>query len=112
MFKPHPELPGIIVDWFVSTVIKTPGHAPADTVASAAILNQIETPDGVVQATQRLTEARQKDPQAQLFPEITVDIIASGHLRQGDTKVALQIFKLNLLAYPDSADANYNLADA
>ena len=34
MFKVHPELPGIIVDWFVTTLIKTPGHAPADTVAS------------------------------------------------------------------------------
>src|SRR5436309_7006103 len=44
MFKPHPELPGIIVDWFVSTVIKTPGYAPADTVASAAVINQIQMP--------------------------------------------------------------------
>src|SRR6266446_5059589 len=112
MFKVHPELPGIIVDWFVTTLIKTPGHAPADTVASAAILNQIETPDGVAQATRRLTEARQKDPKAQLWPEITVDIIASGHLREGDAKTAIEIFKLNLLAYPDSADAHYNLADA
>src|SRR5205807_8854671 len=64
------------------------------------------------QATRRLTEARQKDPKAQLFPEVTVDIIASGHLRQGDTKTAIEIFKLNLLAYPDSADAHNNLADA
>src|SRR6266480_38701 len=45
LFKVHPELPGIIVDWFVTTLVKTPGHAPADTVASAAILNQLETPD-------------------------------------------------------------------
>src|SRR5436305_1244408 len=112
LFKPHPELPGIIVDWFVTTLIKTPGRAPADTVASAAILNQIETPDGVAQATRRLTEARQKDPEAQLWPEITVDIIASGHLREGDAKTAIEIFKLNLLAYPDSADAHSNLADA
>ncbi|PYK67077.1 MAG: hypothetical protein DME45_10910, partial [Verrucomicrobia bacterium] len=112
LFKPHPELPGIIVDWFVTTLIKTPGHAPADTVASAAILNQIETPDGVALATRRLTEARQKDPEAQLWPEITVDIIASGHLREGDAKMAIEIFKLNLLAYPDSADAHSNLADA
>ena len=112
LFKPHPELPGIVVDWFVTTLIKTPGHAPADTVASAAILNQIETPDGVAQATRRLTEARQKDPEAQLWPEVTVDIIASGHLREGDAKTAIGIFKLNLLAYPDSADAHYNLADA
>ena len=112
LFKPHPELPGIIVDWFVTTLIKTAGHAPADTVASAAILNQLETPDGVAQATRRLTEARQKDPKAQLWPEVTVDIIASGHLREGDAKTAIEIFKLNLLAYPDSADAHYNLADA
>src|SRR6266581_8806670 len=112
MFKPHPELPGIIVDWFVTTLIKTPGHAPADTVASAAILNQLETPDGVAQVTQQLIEARRKDSQVQLFPEVTVDIIASGHLREGDAKTAIEIFKLNLLAYPDSADAHYNLADA
>ena len=112
LFKPHPELPGIIVDWFVTTLIKTPGHAPADTVASAAILNQLETPDGVALATRRLTEARQKDPEAQLWPEVTVDIIASGHLRAGEAKAAIEIFKLNLLAYPDSADAHYNLADA
>ncbi len=112
LFKVHPELPGIIVDWFVTTLVKTPGHAPADTVASAAILNQLETPDGVAQATRRLTEARQKDPKAQLWPEVTVDIIASGHLREGDAKTAIEIFKLNLLAFPDSADAHYNLADA
>src|SRR5205814_3274018 len=112
LFKVHPELPGILVDWFVTTLIKTPGHAPADTVASAAILNQLEMPDGVTQVTQQLIEARRKDPEVQLFPEITVDIIASGHLRQGDTKTAIEIFKLNLLAYPDSADAHYNLADA
>ena len=112
LFKPHPELPGIIVDWFVTTLIKTPGHAPADTVASASILNQIEMPGGVAQVTQQLMEARRKDPQVQPWPEITVDIIASGHLREGDAKTAIEIFKLNLLAYPDSADAHYNLADA
>ena len=49
MFKVHPELPGIIVNWFVTTLIKTPGHAPANTVASAAILNQIRMPGGVAQ---------------------------------------------------------------
>src|SRR6266403_4544155 len=112
MFKVHPELPGIIVDWFVTTLINTPGHAPADTVASALILNQIETPDGVAQATRQLIEARKTDPNVQLFPEITVDIIASGHFREGDAKTAIEIFKLNLLAYPDSADAHNNLADA
>ena len=126
MFKPHPELPGIIVDWFVTTLIKTPGQAPADPLASAAILNQLWTSEGVARVTQQLIEARRHDPHAQLFPEINVDIIGEDHVREGESKknagqlrearieidTAIEIFKLNLLAYPDSADAHYNLADA
>jgi dienelactone hydrolase len=112
LFKTHPELPGITVHWFVTTLIKTPGHAPADPLASATILNQLEMPGGVAQVTQQLMEARRKDPQAQLWPEINVDIIGSDYLCEGDPKHAIEIFKLNLLAYPDSADAHFNLADA
>jgi tetratricopeptide (TPR) repeat protein len=126
MFKPHPELPGIIVDWFVTTLIKTPGHAPADALASAAILNQLWTSEGVARVKQQLMEARRRDPRAQLFPEINVDIIGEDHVREGESErkvgqlreakmeidTAIEIFKLNLLAYPDSADAHYNLADA
>jgi hypothetical protein len=111
LFKPHPELPGIIVTWFVTTLIKTPGHAPADTVASSAILDQIRAPGGIAQVTQQLKDARQKDPQAQLWPEVTVSIIGQDHLREGNAKAAIEVFKLNLLAYPDSADANDDLAD-
>jgi hypothetical protein len=37
LFKTHPDLPGIIVQWFVTTLSKTPGHAPADPLAAAAI---------------------------------------------------------------------------
>jgi dienelactone hydrolase len=126
MFKPHPELPGIIVDWLVTTLIKTPGHAPADALASAAILNQLWTSEGVAHVTQQLMETRRKDPQAQLFPEINVDIIGEDHVREGESErkagrlreakmqinAAIEIFELNLLAYPDSADAHSNLADA
>jgi dienelactone hydrolase len=126
MFKVHPELPGIIVDWFVTTLIKTPGHAPADALASAAILNQLWTSEGVARVTQQLIEARRRDPEVQLWPEVNVDIIGADHLREGGSarkagqlreaemqiKTAIEIFKLNLLAYPDSADAHYNLADA
>ena len=112
LFKPHPELPGIIVDWFVTTLIKTPGHAPADTVASASVINQIQMPGGVAQVTQQLIEARRKDPDAQLFPEITVSTIGQDHMRAGEPKLAVEVLKLVLLAYPESADANDNLASA
>ncbi len=126
MFKPHPELPGIIVDWLVTTLIRTPGHAPADTLASAAILSQFWTAEGVAHVRQQLMEARHRDPHVQLWPEVNVDIIGEDHVREGESErkagrlseatmeidMAIEIFKLNLLAYPDSADAHYNLADA
>jgi pimeloyl-ACP methyl ester carboxylesterase len=126
LFKTHPDLPGIIVQWFVTTLIKTPGHAPVDPLAAAVILNQLAVPAGAAQVTQQLMEARKRDPKAQLFPEASLDIIASGLLFQADTdkkaghlreatvemKAAIENFKLNLLAYPDSADAHFSLADA
>ncbi len=126
LFKRHSELPAAIVDWFVTTLIRTLGHAPADALASAAILNQIELPGGVALVTQQLVEAQRKDPKVHLWPEVNVDIIGEDHLRQADAEkkaghlrdaetereLGLDIFKLNLLAYPDSADAHYNLSDA
>jgi hypothetical protein len=112
MFKVHPELPGIIVDWFVTTLIKTPGHAPADTVASASVINQIQMPGGVAEVTRQLIEARHKDQDAQLFPEITVSSIGQDHVRAGKPKLAVDVLKLVLLAYPESADANETLAEA
>jgi pimeloyl-ACP methyl ester carboxylesterase len=126
LFQRHPDLPDTVINWFVTTLVKTPGRAPADTVASAAILNEIESPGGIAAATQRLVEARRQDPDAQLWPEVNLDIIGEDHIREAaalkkvgntheaeaETRLGIEIFKLNLLAYPNSADATSNLADA
>ncbi len=112
MFPVHPELPGIIMHWFVTTLIKTPGHAPADTIASADIINHLQMPSGADQVAQELAEARKKDSQVQLFPEITASIVGQDFMREGDVKSGIDVFKLVVLAYPDSADANDNLAGA
>jgi pimeloyl-ACP methyl ester carboxylesterase len=112
LFQSHPDLPGIVVDWFVTTLIKTPGHAPADTLSCAAILNLIRMPGGIAQAARQLMQARAKDPSAQLWPEITLSIIGQDHMRAGEPKQAVEILKLDLVAYPHSADLNDTLADA
>ena len=112
MFQVHPELPGIIVHWFVTTLLKTPGHAPVDPLAAAALLADVEFNNGAARAEQQLIEARKKDPCAQLWPEISMSIIAQDYQRAGDLKNAIAVFKLNLLAYPNSADANESLAEA
>ncbi len=112
LFQPHPELPGIIVRWFVTTLINSPGHAPADPLAAAPILTDVEFGGGVSRAAKRLMDARKQDPKAQLWPEISMSIVGQDFMREGDTKSAIEVLKLNLLAYPDSSDANDNLADA
>ena len=76
LFKTHPELPAMVVDWFATTLVRTPGHAPVDTLAAAAILERLQRPGGAAHVTKLLAEVRRG------------------------------------LAYPDSADAHSNLADA
>jgi pimeloyl-ACP methyl ester carboxylesterase len=112
LFETHPELPGIIADWFVTTLIKTPGHAPAEPLASASILNQIELPGGVAQVREELADARRRDPKAQLFPKVVVTLMGYNHMAVGETKLGVEIMKLVVTAYPDSADAYDSLSDA
>lgn len=112
MFQQHPELPGIIVEWFVTTLLKTPGHAPADTLAAGQVLNQLQSPGGIVQVKGQFKEARQRNATVQLWPEVALNIVGSDYQRVGDLRSAIEIFQLNLLAYPDSAEANDDLAGA
>jgi len=112
LFASHPELSDIVVQWFVTTLIKTPGHAPADPIAAAPILSDVEFGGGVARAAQQLADARKRDPEAQLWPEISMSIVGQDFMREGDLKSAIEILKLNLDAYRDSADAHETLAEA
>ena len=117
MFRVHPELPGLIADWFVTTLIKTPGRAPAPENAPAIppeahILDQIDQPGGPAKVGQLLEEARQHDPKAVLFSEGTANFVGYEHIRFGDTKGAVEIMKLNLAAYPNSPNVYDSLSDA
>lgn len=111
LFKDRQDLPNIIVQWFVTTLIKTPGHAPADPLAAAAILDQLAMPGGAAKVMQQLMEARKHDPQTQLFPEISAGIIGFDYQREGDLKSAVEVLKLVQMAYPESAEAMDDLAD-
>jgi dienelactone hydrolase len=117
MFAVHPELPGIIVDWYVTTLIKTPGRAPATENAPAIppevhILDQIDQPGGAAKVGQLLEETRQHDPKAILFSEATVNFVGYEHIQFGDVKGAVEIMKLNLTAYPNSPNVYDSLSDA
>lgn len=111
LFAGHRELPGILVDWFVRTLIRTPGRAPAETIACAATLDEMRAPGGVARLRQRLADLRKTDPDAQIFPEITASIIGFDYQRSGDVKSAVDVLELVLLAYPTAA-AHENLSEA
>jgi tetratricopeptide (TPR) repeat protein len=105
------------VDWYVTTLITTPGHAPADksderAPQSALILSQIEMPGGIEQVAQKLAEARRSDPKAVIFSEAIVNLMGYEHLQAGDIKNAVEILKLNVTAFPESPNVYDSLSDA
>lgn len=117
MFKAHPELMKQIADWYVTTLIKTPGHAPASKQAFkpspvVVALSTIDQPGGVAKVGAMLKEARKKDASATLLPEATVNLIGYEFIQAGDTKSAVEIMKLNVEAYPSSPNAYDSLGDA
>src|SRR5579872_5102615 len=117
MFPVHPELPGVIVDWFVTTLIKTPGRAPVPKEAPAIpqevnILEMLDQPGGAAKVEQKLNQARQRDPKATLVNEALVNVLGYEHLLAGDNKGAVEIMKLNVVAYPNSPNGYDSLSDA
>ena len=117
MFKVHPELEEAIVDWYVTTLIKTPGRAPAPKDEPAITqevrnLDLIDQPGGPAKVEKMLQEARQRDPHATLFPEAIVNLLGYEHLQSGDTAGAVEILKVNVDAFPNSPNAYDSLSDA
>lgn len=116
MFPFHPELPKMIVDWYVTTLIKTPGKAPAtenkvfipDNIQT---LDMIDQPGGAEKVAETLA-TRRRGPKARPFDEMTVNIMGYEHIQAGDAKGAVEIMKLNVAAYPDSPNVYDSLADA
>jgi dienelactone hydrolase len=117
MFATRPDLIDQIVEWYVITLIQTPGEAPAQKNAPVVPeqirnLSLIDEPGGAAKLTRQLEEARREDPTAASAPEATVNVIGYEHLQAGDNAGAIEIFKLNAAAYPDSANVYDSLSDA
>jgi len=117
MFKVHPDMPEQIVNWYVITLIKTPGRASRAKETAALpkevqILDQIDGPGGAAKVAKNLEEARKRDPKANLFPEDLVNFMGYEHLQAQDDKGAIEILKLNAEAYPNSPNVYDSLSDA
>jgi dienelactone hydrolase len=116
MFAAHKELPGMIVDWFNATLRNSPAppatHALPAASAESRMLDLTDEPDGLHKVEQMFAEARRADPKAEIFSEALLNRFGYGQLAKGDSKAAIEIFQLNVTAYPNSPNVYDSLGDA
>jgi len=116
MFAAHKELPGMIVEWFHAT-LKDPPSVPAtreagSMSAQSRFLELLDQPDGLSKATAMYAEEHRRDPKKVFFSEIVVNRVGYELLVSGDNKGAIEIFKFNVTAYPNSPNVYDSLGDA
>jgi dienelactone hydrolase len=115
IFGPHPELVHQIVAFYVDTLVTSPvsGSVPssARNTPEQKFWLLASKPGSAAEAVAMFHEARQRDPNAYLFPEFLMNLLGYTRLQAGDKEEAIQLFKLNTEAYPASANTQDSLSD-
>jgi len=116
IFGPHPELPKQIVAWYMDTLVTRPADPKAAVTVkdtpTREFWRRAVSPTGVSAAVAQFHEARRRDPRAVLFPEAQLNLLGYLHLQAGRTAQAVELFTLNTLAHPKSANTFDSLGDA
>jgi dienelactone hydrolase len=118
MFAVEKGLQPLLVEWFDRT-LRGSRAAASDGSATAAKPSAFEefwtvltAPGGATRARQLFAEAKKRDPNVFLFPEFAVNLLGYERLQGGAAQEAIEIFQLNVDAYPNSANVYDSLADA
>ena len=117
MFAVHKELPDLIAEWFAATLTNHPASLPKTNGTALQpqviqALELIDKPGGTDEVAKTLSQPREHDPQAVIFPQVLVNLLGYEHIQLGDTEGAVEILKLNVAGYPDSPNSYDSLADA
>ena len=115
IFGPHPELVDQIVAFYVDTLITQPVNLKSSTLSkrtpASEFWSRANEHDGAEKAAAVFHDARKSDPNAYVFPEFPVNLLAYAKLQSGEKQEAIELFKLNVEAYPASANAQDSLSD-
>jgi|SRR5581483_5945294 len=115
MFSAHPELPGHIVRWFIST-LRPSSRTPARLAKASRDTNEfwtaLDEPDGIPRAEQMFRQARAQGQLPRGFDEAIVNQLGYERIAGNDNRGAIAIFKMNVEAFPSSANVYDSLADA
>jgi dienelactone hydrolase len=116
MFKVEKGLPPAILEWYKTTLWEaSPAENAKNASKPSAIMefwDLLVRPDGVARATKMYLDAKKKDPNVFLFPESSINFLGYQRIQEGKTKEAIEILKINELAYPRSANVYDSLGDA
>lgn len=93
-----------------SPVAVAPTPAPLDA-AGTAFVRKIRT-EGIAAAIAEFDAQRSRDPNAVLFEERTLNAAGYALMGEGRKADAIEVFKLNVRAYPQSANVYDSLAEA
>jgi dienelactone hydrolase len=116
MFKVEKGLPRAILEWYKATLWQVPATASAKGASKPTAIMEfwdtLVTPGGATRATKMYLDAKRKDPNVFLFPESSINFLGYQRIQEGKTKEAIEILKINELAYPRSANVYDSLGDA
>jgi tetratricopeptide (TPR) repeat protein len=79
---------------------------------NGAAFFQILNTEGVVKAVEMFNKKRKKDNNWIPFTEIKMNTLGYQQLRSGNTRDAIELFKLNVIAYPESANVYDSIGEA
>jgi dienelactone hydrolase len=119
MFAVQKDLPSVIANWLLATLENTPERLPKtngqamnpQTLHNLALID-LPGGAGADQVVESLSVGRRGASDAALLPEFIVNLLGYEHLQSGDIKGAVEILKLNAMAYPASPNACDSLSDA
>ena len=89
--------------------MKKAGEAPPREFELAAIVREQRS---VAQLRQVFENAKAKNPDAPVFREATINQLGYEFLFQGNNALAVDLFRLNVEAFPKSANAYDSLSEA
>ncbi|MEW6368812.1 MAG: alpha/beta fold hydrolase [Acidobacteriota bacterium] len=115
MFAVEKDLEPQIVEWLSGALLEAPTVSAAATAQpnpQVEFWSILTGPDGATGALPILREARRRDPDAILLPELAAVILGSDLVRAGNPQEAVAVLRVGLEEYPDSIDLHFSLSGA
>jgi dienelactone hydrolase len=115
MFAVEKGLEPIVLEWFNAHLRNAPAKpaavAPSQPSPAEQFWTTLTAPGGVAKARPIYDEATRAKKHDILFPENETNLLGYQLLQDGNAKEAIEVFKLNVDAYPASANTYDSLSD-